>query len=67
MPLSRTLTTASLPSRFSGEPDVPAALCVLGGVVQQVQEHLSEPDGIGVQMERLWRQADSEFVTALIE
>ena len=41
------------PFPFGGEPDVTAPLGVLGGVVQQVQEDLSEPDGIGVQMDRL--------------
>src|SRR5205823_2044015 len=52
---------------FSGQPNVSPRLCVFGGVIQKIREHLGEPDGIGIQRHRLWRQADSEFVAALLD
>src|SRR4029077_14720825 len=55
------------PFTISGEPDVTTSFCVLGGVVQQIHEDLSEPDGIGVEIERLWRQANGEFLTTLVD
>ena len=48
MPLSRTVThdIAALP--LDGQPDVTALLGVLGGVVEQVREHLGQPGQVGV-------------------
>ena len=45
MPVSRTRTTASSPSRSAVERDPAARLGVLGGVVQQVGEDLLQPGG----------------------
>ena len=36
-----------------GQPDVPAALHVLGGVVQQIGKDLREAHGIGIEIDRL--------------
>ena len=48
MPLSRTRMTASAPPAH-GQLDVAAVVGELGGVVQQVAEHLGQPRRIGVE------------------
>ena len=55
----------SLP--FRREPNVPPAFRVLRRVVQQVHKDLPESNGVGVQMDRMWRQADRKFVSALLD
>ena len=52
---------------LGGEPDVAAPLGVLGGVVEQVREHLRQPGRVGVQGDRLGRQGDGEFVAACLD
>ena len=47
---------------LGGQPDVTALVGVLGGVVEQVREHLGQPGRVGVQVDRLGRQRDGEFV-----
>ena len=44
---------AALP--LGGQPDAPAPLAVLGGVVQQIHEHLGQPGRVGVHDDRLLR------------
>ncbi len=52
------------PLPLGGQPDATAILGVLGGVVEQVGEHLGQPHRVGLQVDRLGRQGDGEFVAA---
>jgi hypothetical protein len=47
---------------FGGQPDVATSLRVLGGVGQQVQEDLGQPGRVGVEVDRLGRQRDRQFM-----
>ena len=53
MPLSRTRTTACLSILLDRQPDVPAPVRELAGIVQQVADDLSQPRGVGVEVDRL--------------
>ena len=46
IPLSRTDTTARSPSLRTVSQIVPSGFGVVGGLRQQVREHLSEPYGV---------------------
>jgi hypothetical protein len=46
------------PLPLGGQPDVTAALGVLGTVVQEVGKYLSQPGQVGVHDDRLLRQRD---------
>ena len=52
MPVSLTDTTHVAPLPLDGQPDVAAPVGVLGGVVQQVREHLRQPGQVGVHDDR---------------
>ncbi len=51
IPLSRTVIDDLIASPLGREPDMPAALGVLGGVGEQVHEDLLEPRRVGVEPE----------------
>jgi hypothetical protein len=52
---------------LAGQPDATSGLGVLRGVVQQIQEHLGQPDQIAVEVHRLRRQRDAQFEAALVD
>ena len=62
MPVSRTRMTASSSSALHREGDRAAFLGVLGGVVEQVAEHLGQPHRVAVDAQRLARQRDGQLV-----
>ena len=62
MPVSRTRKTASPPSRSAVQPDLPAPLGVLGGVVEQVRDHLGQPHEVAVHPQRPGRQRHGQPV-----
>ena len=65
IPSSRTLHHRLAVFGRHGERDVPAAIGVLGGVVEQVGEHLHEARGIGVERQRPGRQRHRELLPLL--
>ena len=52
---------------LGGQADVAAVGCVLGGVVEQVRDHLREPGGIGMEAHGLGRQVDAEDLSARLD
>ena len=58
-PVSRTEITASRPSAAGRQLDPPPSLGVLGRVGQQIDEHLLEPRGVGVERQRLGPAVDA--------
>ena len=52
------------PLPLGTQPDAAAFLGVLGGVVEQVGEHLGQPHRVGLEVDRLRRQGDGELVAA---
>ena len=67
IPVSRTVTTTSPPRRSADSQIVPAPLGVLGAVGEQVAEHLRQPGQVGVQVDRLRRERDGEFVPGRLD
>jgi hypothetical protein len=63
--LDRHHHVAPLP--LGGQPDLAPTVVVLGGVVQQVGEHLSEPGRVGVHDDRVLGQPDGQFVAHLLD
>ena len=47
---------------LDGQPDVPAPVGELAGVVQQVADHLRQPRRVGVEIDGLRRQRDRQLV-----
>ena len=65
MPSSLTVILTSAPSQLGRELDAAAAIGVLGGIGEQVDEHLRQPDRIGVEHDRRLGQAQHQLVAAL--
>ena len=65
MPSSRTRTTATRSLALDAHVDAAAAVGELAGVAEQVVDDLGETRGIGVEVDRLGRQAHLEFVAAV--
>ncbi len=53
------------PFTFDVQFDVTTPVTLLGGVIQQVQEHLCDPTHVGINNERLLRERDGEFMAHL--
>ena len=53
--------------RLNAEPDAAAFVGVLGGVGEQVDQHLLQPRSVSKQKDRLQRQRHLELVPALID
>ena len=51
--------------RLDAEPDAPAFVGVLGGVGEQVHQHLLQPGGVCMQEDGLWRQRYLELMPVL--
>ena len=51
---------------LNGEPDVSAVGRVFGGIGEQVDHHLFQPGGVGMEPDRLRRQRHREFMPALV-
>ena len=49
------------------EPDLPAALGVLGRIIEQVQKDLGQPNEVGIERHRLVRQVDDQLVAVLVD
>ena len=67
IPVSLTRTTTSSPSRPAVQGDRAAGLGVLRGVVQQVDDHLLQPDRVGLEPERADGEPHREPVLALVD
>ena len=67
MPVSRTRTHGLVALPLGRQPDAAARLGVLGGVVQQVAEHLRQPGRVGLQPDRPVGQRDGQLVPALLD
>ena len=67
IPLSRTRKTASLPDRVRSRSILPPSVCILGGVVQQVGEHLGDPYQVGVHRQGYRRRGQRQHVLARID
>ena len=58
MPVSRTRISSSVPARRTREHDASARVGVLGGVVEQVAQHLREAREVALDFERLLGHLD---------
>ena len=67
IPSSATATTAVAVVARDRQPDVPAPVRVLGGVVQQVGDDLGQPGRVAVHEDRLGRHDDGELVARLLD
>ncbi len=67
MPVSRTRSDDLAALRLDDQVDPAAGLGVLGGVVQQVPEHLLQPGRVGLQADRPVGQRDGQLMAALVD